>query len=291
MLLDGNEIDALVTGLYLNHNSDKKVILATGGGNVGIGTSSPEAKLDIRVNSSPSFPHLILHENSSFDRARLIFEDNTSSNYWTLAGGTSGNHANSEFRFYYSGFGDIWTAKGNGDLLLNGHVGIGTSGPLAKLHIKQSGNSPFDGIRLEHWDDSIYWETYVYQAGGAGHHYSFAFNGTAVSRILTGGQYIELSDRKLKKNIQQLEPVLDRVLQLSPSRYRFKHSPASTPASIGFVAQEVEPLFPEFVSESDGTKMLAYANFGVIAIKAIQEQQELIQALQQRIENLEARLN
>ena len=66
--------------------------------------------------------------------------------------------------------------------------------------------------------------------------------------------------------------------------------PASTPASIGFIAQEVEPLFPEFVGETNGTKTLAYANFGVIAIKAIQEQQELINAQRQTIEQLQEQM-
>ncbi len=47
MLFDGNEIDAAVDGLYLNHNSNGKVILATGGGNVGIGMENPGKKLDI----------------------------------------------------------------------------------------------------------------------------------------------------------------------------------------------------------------------------------------------------
>jgi hypothetical protein len=47
MLFDGNEIDALSTGLYLNHNTALNVILATGGGNVGIGTTTPNNKLDV----------------------------------------------------------------------------------------------------------------------------------------------------------------------------------------------------------------------------------------------------
>jgi hypothetical protein len=38
MLLDGNEIDAMDDVLYLNHNSTFNVVLADGGGNVGIGT-------------------------------------------------------------------------------------------------------------------------------------------------------------------------------------------------------------------------------------------------------------
>jgi len=168
-----------------------------------------------------------------------------------------------------------------------GNVGIGVSNPLATLHIKEQNSSPSGGIRLENDANANYWETYILDNGFS---YGFANNGILNSKINTFGAYVQVSDRKLKKNIRQLEPVLDRVLQLSPSRYQFKDSPASAPASFGFIAQEVEPLFPEFVSESNGTKTLAYHNFGVIAIKAIQEQQELIEALQQRIEDLEARL-
>lgn len=59
LLLDGNEIDALDTGLFLNHNSNLNVILATGGGRVGIGTSSPGSayKLDVAgAAHASSFP-------------------------------------------------------------------------------------------------------------------------------------------------------------------------------------------------------------------------------------------
>ena len=42
LLIDGNEIDTLSSGgLYLNNNTDFDVILAMGGGSVGIGTSTP----------------------------------------------------------------------------------------------------------------------------------------------------------------------------------------------------------------------------------------------------------
>ena len=48
LLLDGNEIDSdYSSGLYLNNNSDRNVVLAKGGGSVGIGMSSPIARLHI----------------------------------------------------------------------------------------------------------------------------------------------------------------------------------------------------------------------------------------------------
>ena len=46
MLLDGNELDS-ATGLRLNNNFASNVILAMGGGNVGIGTESPQSKLEV----------------------------------------------------------------------------------------------------------------------------------------------------------------------------------------------------------------------------------------------------
>jgi hypothetical protein len=52
--------------------------------------------------------------------------------------------------------------------------------------------------------------------------------------------------------------------------------------------KEVEKLFPEFVfSSENGVKGIAYSNFSVIAIKAIQEQQGQLQVQQEQINKLE----
>jgi len=48
MLLDGNEIDTLSSiGLYLNNNVPHNIVLANGGGSVGIGTTTPTARLEV----------------------------------------------------------------------------------------------------------------------------------------------------------------------------------------------------------------------------------------------------
>jgi hypothetical protein len=47
MLLDGNEIDALADGLFLNHNSAENIVMATGGGSVGVGTANPASKFGV----------------------------------------------------------------------------------------------------------------------------------------------------------------------------------------------------------------------------------------------------
>jgi Chaperone of endosialidase len=57
LLLDGNEIDAIADGLFLNNNTHQNVILANGGGNVGIGTATPAYKFDVAGGAhATSFP-------------------------------------------------------------------------------------------------------------------------------------------------------------------------------------------------------------------------------------------
>lgn len=62
--------------------------------------------------------------------------------------------------------------------------------------------------------------------------------------------------------------------------------------SYGFIAQEVEKLFPDFVTTKgpDNMKAIAFQEFTIIAIKAIQEQQVLIVAQNERIALLEKKV-
>jgi len=47
LYLDGNEIDAVADGLFLNNNTDENIILCDGGGNVGIDTRAINYKLEV----------------------------------------------------------------------------------------------------------------------------------------------------------------------------------------------------------------------------------------------------
>ena len=88
--------------------------------------------------------------------------------------------------------------------------------------------------------------------------------------------------------------VLEKVMKLQPKSYSYKHDETRT-KTLGFLAQDVEKVFPEFVdTDGNGTKAVGYANFGIVAIKTIQEQQaimlqqdELIGKLRKRIAALE----
>ena len=96
------------------------------------------------------------------------------------------------------------------------------------------------------------------------------------------GDFVTFSDRRLKENIAPMGGVLNKVLQLRPSQYSFKDDKTENP-SIGFIAQDVQTLFPEIVQEKNGRLALTYDKFAVLAIKAIIEQQEIIEELSKRL--------
>ena len=112
----------------------------------------------------------------------------------------------------------------------------------------------------------------------------------------TTGAYTATSDRRVKKDIETVTDVLPRVSQLNVIKYHPLQAAPQDPKFFGLIAQEVEPLFPELVSHNaiEGTEedlyTMNHSGFGVIAIKAIQEQQHEIRNLQERIAKLEAAL-
>lgn len=176
-------------------------------------------------------------------------------------------------------------------------VGIGKAHPTTSLHIKQLSSAGADaGITLEDYQTTKYWRTYLKStltSYALGYNYTFNYNGTDKGEISSiDGSYGQSSDLRLKKDIQPITNVLPRLLQLQAKTYHYKDNPDGSRLSYGFIAQEVEPLFPEFVSTNaeTGMKAIAYSNFGVIAVQAIREQQQTITQQQQKIDRLEADL-
>jgi len=86
-----------------------------------------------------------------------------------------------------------------------------------------------------------------------------------------------------------MSSVIERVKQLRPTNYTYNDD-ASKTKTIGFIAQEVMSIFPEVVhySEEDALYGVDYSAFGVVAIKAIQEQQATIENQQKQIDELKA---
>lgn len=113
------------------------------------------------------------------------------------------------------------------------------------------------------------------------------------------------SDQKIKDNIKPLENMMDKIKLLKPSKYEFRTTEfrgLNLPEGeqIGLIAQELEQVFPNMVSNSKGItqknnkgeividspdlKSINYPNLIPVLISGIQEQQT-------QIENLSATIN
>lgn len=164
-------------------------------------------------------------------------------------------------------------------------VGINNTAPQTDLHIIQQSANNFDnsrGIRLQS-PNGTHWRVFLDPSSN----YVFQYNTGLFSYIEpVGGTFVSNSDERLKKDISPLSDVLNKILLLQPKSYHYLVSSDANRFSYGFIAQEVEKLFPDFVfSSEDGIKGIAYSNFSVIAIKAIQEQQQLIEDQKQKIDH------
>jgi Chaperone of endosialidase len=119
------------------------------------------------------------------------------------------------------------------------------------------------------------------------------------------GTWTQVSDRKFKTNIQDMNGALNRIMQVSAKTYdmRVDEFPSLNLAKgtqFGFVAQELETVFPELVENgaAPGVKKEDVINYkgvnyiGMVPVltKAIQEQQGLIEDLKKQNEDLLKRI-
>ncbi len=266
-------------------------------GNVGIGLTSPLTKLDVsngffglRTGSTAydaptyaGYGGLVINAYSTVGSPNKIS--------FVATGNSSGNYS-SEMTFLTRLSGGVPTERMT--IKNNGKVAIGISTPVTTFHVKQHPQTAFDtpgdaGISLENSSSTALWTIY-----NSNSYLSFAFNNVRVAYVSEStGAWTTTSDARLKTGITSMESVLDRVMLLNPVRYSFKKRENSN--TIGFIAQDVEPLFPEVVSKDNDSEDsyygIAYGNMSIIAIKAIQEQQLIIESQQHQIDELQRQID
>lgn len=185
------------------------------------------------------------------------------------------------------------------------YIGFGLN-PLTPFHFKCTSGDEF-GMTIERGVNTDKWEISAFQGN-----LSFFYNGSLspTSWIGTDGSYINPSDKRLKKDIKQYNDVLENVKSLNIINYRLNENTSNSKISLGIIAQDAIKLFPEIVSQNksrDGQSYYGvnYAKLSVIALKAIQEQQEAIEnlqkqntqilsekkVLQQKVDKLETKVN
>jgi hypothetical protein len=84
---------------------------------------------------------------------------------------------------------------------------------------------------------------------------------------------IQTSDQRLKSNITDLNYGLSDVLKLRPVSFTWTAQPQQG-TQLGFIAQEVQPIFPETVNVGDDanhTLGLTYTEFIPVIVKSIQQ--------------------
>jgi hypothetical protein len=112
----------------------------------------------------------------------------------------------------------------------------------------------------------------------------------------TNNSYGAISDAKLKENVTNATPKLEKLQQVRVVNYNLI---GETQKQIGVIAQELEQIFPGMIDQTPDrdaegndlgttTKSVKYSVFVPMLIKAIQEQQALIQTLTARVTALEA---
>ena len=110
------------------------------------------------------------------------------------------------------------------------------------------------------------------------------FNGDAtVSNDLTvSGDVVISSDARLKSNIVSLGSTLPKLLQIDGKSYEIKGK-----QKIGVLAQEIQEVFPELVSEDDNDMLAVnYQGLVHVLINALKEQDEKINRLEILVETL-----
>ncbi|MBC6995025.1 tail fiber domain-containing protein [Neolewinella lacunae] len=243
-------------------------------------SSAINAWVHVLNNSTTSKPHLKLEEVGN-DYARLELTNNASGgSFWHLAGLPSATASSAKLNFYFSnssGAADRMILTGDGQLGVNGD-------PAARLHIFQRGQSVGTGLRFTDGTANSPWD--ITHGFSLRFHYGNDLRGFINA---TTGAYTQSSDKSLKENIQNVGSVLAKVRQLEIKNYSYK-SDSTHETTIGLLAQDAQPLFPELVSYSkaDGLYGVNYAGFSMVAIRAVQEQQAEIDQLKAENAQLKA---
>jgi hypothetical protein len=211
---------------FLRANRNGDLLLQPSGNNVGIGTDSTGAKLDIKTNNASQIPIRITHnafndwiiQKRRSDNSQLMGLKELNSN------GSLGLVTNNSVRMTVNNLGD---------------VGIGDDTPSYKLDVTGS--------------------------------------------IRATGSITENSDESLKENIQTIDNACDKVSKLRGVSY---NKIGEEDKKIGVIAQEIETVVPEVVTEDvDGIKSVSYTNLVGLLIQSNKELIERVSELENIINN------
>ena len=220
-------------------DSSALVVKNTGAGDIGIGVSSPNEKLEV-----------------GGDGRVFIGDGNGNNRVGILLDGVNGSSPNEYVRIDGYDYG----TSANLPLLLQptagGKVGIGSSIPARLLdidgsdagnYILEARNSSSTGLGfLVKSGDSASSHLIVAQANDNTEFIVYS-DGDVKN---TNGSYTAISDARIKENIEDAgDHYLEDLMQVRVRKYSLKKNNSPGPTHIGMIAQELESVFPALVSE------------------------------------------
>ena len=268
----------------------------TSTGNVGIGTTTPSAKL-----------HTVLSTTASVNAIQIDYT-NTASGAGNRGGlfiTHSANHPAGGIASH--GIFINSTNAGLGNIIGLGAYISGNTGEKRGLDISASGSGTNVGMLVDASGGTTNTAGYFNASGGATNYAIIVpsaggnvgigtnaptqlltvFNGTTTGTYTTTG-WLHSSDSRLKTNIKPIESPLEKIMKLQGVSYNWKQTP-STDNQIGFIAQDVEKVFPEvIVKDKDGNYSMALQNLTAPIVEAIKEQQEMIDDLKSTVKDLQS---
>ena len=262
-------------------NPDSTPFVVDASGNVGIG-GSPTQRLSIK-NSTGNGTLDIKTGTVTADSVRIE------------AGGSATHYL--EYRGY---LGHVWFVDttermridSSGNLLIRTDNESATVGEGIKLlysspQISVTTDNPSNGVTA--------YTLYNLNATNNGYRFYVTTQGIihAITTTISG-----ISDQRLKENIRDLDVGLTEILQLQPRVFDWKVGKGKDVRNDrGFIAQEFELVFPDLIDEwkdpaPEGEEPYKSVRQDLIPVlvKAIQEQQTLIESQQSQIDALTARI-
>lgn len=245
-----------------------------------IGTTTASGKVTID-NTGASTP-LIYAKSADQSGARIALSNTGSGGQtWQIVAGDVGV-SNSGLSFY-DGTATRVRIDSSGNLL----VGTTNSSPSAGAGVK---TQPAGKVYCVSADSTNSSESYgMYSTGAANYRFYVGWGGTvyATSTTITA-----ISDQRLKENIRDLDEGLATVMALKPRKFDWKVGKgADIKNARGFIAQEFETVLPDMIEtwkdpapEGEEPYKAINANLIPSLVKAIQEQQAIINQLKARLD-------